>query len=62
MSSRDIFRRGRGYRLLMEALARRDNVAEALRVYEELRQKLRDELGADPSSGTQELHRTLLAT
>jgi len=50
-----------GYRLLMEALARRDNVAEALRVYEELRRKLRDELGAVPSSGTQELHRTLLA-
>jgi DNA-binding SARP family transcriptional activator len=46
----------------MEALARRDNVAEALRVYEELRLKLRDELGASPSTGTQELHRTLLTT
>jgi DNA-binding SARP family transcriptional activator len=51
-----------GYRLLMETFARRDNVAEALRVYEELRQKLRDELGASPSAGTQELHRALLAT
>jgi pentatricopeptide repeat protein len=51
-----------GYRLLMEALARRDNVAEALRVYDELRRKLRDELGAAPSTGTQELHRALLTT
>jgi DNA-binding SARP family transcriptional activator/class 3 adenylate cyclase len=50
-----------GYRLLMEALARRDNVAEALRVYEDLRQKLRDDLGASPSAGTQKLHRTLLS-
>lgn len=51
-----------GYRLLMETLARRENVAEALRVYEELRQKLRDELGASPSARTQQLHRTLLAS
>ncbi len=50
-----------GYRLLMEALARRDNVAEALQVYEALRRRLRDELGASPSPGTQELHRKLLA-
>jgi SARP family transcriptional regulator, regulator of embCAB operon len=49
-----------GYRLLMETLARRDNVAEALRVYEDLRRRLRDELGASPSAGTQELHRALL--
>lgn len=49
-----------GYRLLMETLARQDNVAEALRVYEELRQRLREELGAAPSAGTQELHRRLL--
>ena len=49
-----------GYRLLMEVLTRRDNVAEALQVYEELRRKLRDELGAPPSAGTQELHRKLL--
>ncbi|MGH2886465.1 MAG: AfsR/SARP family transcriptional regulator, partial [Solirubrobacteraceae bacterium] len=50
-----------GYRLLMEVLARRDNVAEALQVYEALRQTLREELGAAPSLGTQELHRRLLA-
>lgn len=50
-----------GYRLLMEVLAQRDNVAEALQVYEGLRCRLRDELGASPSAGTQELHRKLLA-
>ncbi len=49
-----------GYRLLMETLARQDNVAEALRVYEQLRQRLRDELGTAPSASTQELHRKLL--
>ncbi len=49
-----------GYRLLMEALARRENVAEALQVYERLRTVLRDELGASPSPATQELHRRLL--
>jgi class 3 adenylate cyclase/DNA-binding SARP family transcriptional activator len=49
-----------GYRLLMETLAHRDNVAEALRVYEELRQRLRVELGTSPSAATQELHRRLL--
>jgi DNA-binding SARP family transcriptional activator len=49
-----------GYRLLMETLARQDNVAEALRVYEQLRRRLRDELGTAPSTSTQELHRRLL--
>lgn len=49
-----------GYRLLMEALDARDNRAEALRVYETLRQLLRDELGAAPSQTTQDLHRRLL--
>lgn len=49
-----------GYRLLMQALARRDNSAEALLVYEQLRTVLRDELGATPSPATQELHRQLL--
>jgi DNA-binding SARP family transcriptional activator len=51
-----------GYRLLMQALARRDNVAEALRVYEDFRCLLRDELGVAPAAATQELHKTLLAT
>lgn len=49
-----------GHRLLMEALAARGNAAEALLAYEELRRKLRDELGAAPSAPTQELHRRLL--
>ncbi len=50
-----------GYRYLMEALAARDNRAEALQVYERLRSLLRDELGAAPSPATQELHKRLLA-
>lgn len=49
-----------GYRLLMQALARRGNSAEALLVYEQLRKVLRDELGATPSPATHELHRQLL--
>jgi SARP family transcriptional regulator, regulator of embCAB operon len=50
-----------GYRLLMEALAARDNGAEALRVYDGLRVLLRDELGVAPGQAAQELHRRLLA-
>jgi DNA-binding SARP family transcriptional activator len=49
-----------GHRLLMEALATRGNPAEALVVYEELRRRLRDELGATPGPETQALHRRLL--
>ena len=49
-----------GHRALMEALARRGNVAEALRVYDELRVLLRDELGVDPSPGLRELHSRLV--
>jgi class 3 adenylate cyclase/DNA-binding SARP family transcriptional activator len=49
-----------GYRFLMRVLAERDNLAEGLRVYEELRVLLRDELGTAPSPTTQELHRRLL--
>jgi pentatricopeptide repeat protein len=49
-----------GYRVLMEALAREGNAAEALRVYDELRIRLRDDLGVAPSPQTQELHRRLL--
>ncbi len=49
-----------GYRLLMQALACRDNSAEALLVYEQLRTVLRDELGTTPSAATQALHRRLL--
>lgn len=49
-----------GYRLLMEALAERDNGAEALRVYDALRILLRDELGVAPGPATQRLHARLL--
>jgi DNA-binding SARP family transcriptional activator len=49
-----------GYRYLMEALVARDNHADALRVYDQLRTLLRDELGAAPSPATQQLHRSLL--
>lgn len=52
--------RDSGYRLLMQALARRGNSAEALLVYEQLRTVLREELGATPSPATQALHRRLL--
>ena len=49
-----------GYRILMEALERSGNVAEALRVYDRLRVTLRDELGIAPSSAVQDVYRRLL--
>jgi len=49
-----------GYRYLMQVLELRENRAEALQVYEELRQLLRNELGISPSPATQDLHRRLL--
>jgi pentatricopeptide repeat protein len=49
-----------GYRILMDALGRQGNAAEALLVYDALRTKLRDDLGINPSPSTQELHRRLL--
>jgi SARP family transcriptional regulator, regulator of embCAB operon len=49
-----------GYRILMEALERRGNVAEALRVYDRLRVLLRDELGVAPSPAVQSVHRRAL--
>lgn len=49
-----------GYRLLMRALERKGEGAEALLVYEQLRTVLRDELGATPSPLSQALHRHLL--
>ena len=51
-----------GYRLLMRALERKGNDAEALLVYEQLRTVLRDELGATPSPLSQALHRRLLGS
>jgi DNA-binding SARP family transcriptional activator len=49
-----------GHRLLMEALAGRGNVAEALRAYERLRVLLREELGIAPSATVQDVHQRLL--
>jgi DNA-binding SARP family transcriptional activator len=49
-----------GHRILMEALAGRGNVAEALRAYERLRVLLREELGIAPSPAVQAVHRRLL--
>jgi DNA-binding SARP family transcriptional activator len=45
----------------MEALAAQSNTAEALRVYEQLRELLAAELGIAPSAATRELHARLLA-
>jgi DNA-binding SARP family transcriptional activator len=52
--------RERGHELLMETLAARGNVAEALRVYEALRELLREELGAAPSPALRALQQQLL--
>jgi DNA-binding SARP family transcriptional activator len=49
-----------GYRILMEALERRGDVAEALRAYDHLRLMLRDELGIAPSPVVQNVYRRLL--
>jgi DNA-binding SARP family transcriptional activator len=49
-----------GHRILIEALAQRGNVAEALRAYERLRVLLREELGIAPSLALQAVHRRLL--
>ena len=50
-----------GHRLLMEALAARGNVAEALLAYERVRTLLRDELGIPPAQTLQRLHERLLS-
>lgn len=49
-----------GQRILMEALAQRGNVAEALRVYERLRLLLREDLGIAPGPDVQRVYRRLL--
>jgi DNA-binding SARP family transcriptional activator len=49
-----------GHRILMEALERRGNSAEALLVYERLRTLLHDELGIAPSPAVQAVYRRLL--
>lgn len=50
-----------GYRYLMRALAAQDNLAEALGVYGQLSECLRDQLGVSPSPATRELYGQLLA-
>jgi SARP family transcriptional regulator, regulator of embCAB operon len=49
-----------GHLILMEALERSGNVAEALRAYDRLRLMLRDELGVAPSPAVQQVYRRLL--
>jgi DNA-binding SARP family transcriptional activator len=64
-SARELTRRApyheSGYRHLMRALAARGNTAEALRAYEELRTRLREELGIAPCPETLQLHAELLS-
>jgi SARP family transcriptional regulator, regulator of embCAB operon len=54
--------RERGYALLMRLLAARGNPAEALRVYEVLRVRLREDLGIVPTPRLRELQSQLLRT
>jgi SARP family transcriptional regulator, regulator of embCAB operon len=49
-----------GHRILIEALERRGNVAEALLAYDRLRVLLRKELGVAPSPAIQSVHKRLL--
>jgi len=49
-----------GYRYLMRALAAQDNLAEALSVYGQLSERLRDQLGVSPSPATRLLYQQLL--
>ena len=54
--------RERGYRYLMQALADQDNLAEALHVYAELCERLRDQLGdVHPAPPPAALYDQLLA-
>jgi DNA-binding SARP family transcriptional activator len=49
-----------GYRLLMRVLIEREETADALAVYDQLRRRLYDELGVQPATATQDLYRRLL--
>ena len=51
-----------GYRILMEALEQRGNVAEALRIYDRLRLLLSDELGIAPSAAVRSVYERLIET
>jgi DNA-binding SARP family transcriptional activator len=50
-----------GYRRVMQVLVKQGDRAEAIRVYQQCRQRLADELGVAPSVETESLRRTLLA-
>jgi len=52
--------REHAHALLMQLLAARGNGAEALRVYETLRERLRDDLGASPAPELRDLQAELL--
>jgi DNA-binding SARP family transcriptional activator len=52
--------RERGHALLMALVTARGNPAEALRIYETLRERLRDELGATPAPGLRRMQERLL--
>jgi DNA-binding SARP family transcriptional activator len=49
-----------GYRRLMQLLVKRGDRAEAVRVYQECRRRLADELGVSPSDETEALMRSVL--
>jgi SARP family transcriptional regulator, regulator of embCAB operon len=51
-----------GCRYLMQALAAQGNLAEALAVYSDLRNCLREQLGVSPGPATRALYQRLLAT
>jgi SARP family transcriptional regulator, regulator of embCAB operon len=50
-----------GYRRVMQVLVKQGDRAEAIRVYQQCRRRLADELGVAPSVETESLRRTLLA-
>jgi DNA-binding SARP family transcriptional activator len=50
-----------GYRYLMQALAAQGNLAEALTIYVQLCDCLREQLGVSPSPATRDLYQHLLA-
>lgn len=51
-----------GHRYLMQALAAEGNLAEALGVYGQLSECLRDQLGVSPSPATRQLYQRLIAS
>ena len=51
-----------GYRRLMQVLVRRGDRAEAVRIYQQCRRRLAEELGVAPSDETESLLRQLLGS